>query len=206
MKFIIFLVVFTFLKVEFFQAQNDTIKGKIFSSISKRKPKEDVYVFVKGTSNGTIVNDLGEFILVSKTKKESYLLEIFAGNYPNTIYKYKTSWSKRKSHKSIVVKGKCEINRDKARKDWKSGVPKLYLNGGIVPIANTKEDYSFEKKYNVEYVELGCEGRIYECVSQYNYYIIKILDIKYGREWRKTKRKEIVGMEAYKDSIKACLN
>ena len=64
------------------------------------------------------------------------------------------------------------------------------MNSGIAPIANTKKDEKFERKYKVEYVELGCEGKIYECVTEYNFYIIKILDIQYQRKWRKTKRKE----------------
>ncbi|WP_155810414.1 hypothetical protein [Polaribacter sp. Hel_I_88] len=171
-----------------------------------KKPKGEIYVFEKGTSNGTIANDLGEFNLITKTKKESHFLEISVGNYPNLIYEYKTIWNKRKKPKSIVINGKCEITKEQARKDWKNGTPKLYLNSRIAPIENTKKDEKFERKYNVEYVELGCEGKIYECVTEYNFYIIKILDIQYQRKWRQTKRKEIVGMEDYKNSIKACLN
>ncbi|MBU3012318.1 hypothetical protein KO506_12955, partial [Polaribacter vadi] len=83
---------------------------------------------------------------------------------------------------------------------------KLYLNSGISPIENSRKDKRFEKKYKVEYVELGCEGKIYECVTEYNFYTMKLLDIIYKGKWRKTKRKEIVGMENYKNSIKACLN
>jgi hypothetical protein len=205
-KFVIIFIILAFLKAEYSHSQNDTIKGKIFSSVSMKKPKGEIYVFEKGTSNGTIANDLGEFNLITKTKKESHLLEISVGNYPNLIYEYKTIWNKRKKPKSIVIDGKCEINKEQARKDWKNGTPKLYLNSGIAPIANTKKDEKFERKYKVEYVELGCEGKIYECVTEYNFYIIKILDIQYQRKWRKTKRKEIVGMEDYKNSIKACLN
>lgn len=206
LKFVIIFIFLAFLKVEYFHCQNDTIKGKIFSSISMKKPKGDIYIYIKGTSNGTIADESGEFKLIPKTNMEIYLLEISVGNYPNIIYEYKSLWSKRKNPKSIVIEGKCEINKEKARKDWKNGTPKLYLNSGIVPIANTKADEKFEKKYNVEYVELGCDGKIYECVTEYNFYIIKVLDIQFREKWRKTKRKEIVGMEDYQNSIKACLN
>ena len=205
-KFVIIFTFLAFLKAEFSHSQNDTIKGKIFSSVNMKKPKGDIYIFEKGTSNGIIADSLGMFNLIPKTKKESYFLEISVGNYPNIIYEYKSFWSKRKKPKSIVIEGKCEINKEKARKDWKNGTPKLYLNSGIAPVANSRKDERFEKKYKVKYVELGCEGKIYECISEYNFYIIKILDIEYQRKWRKTKREGIVGIEDYQNTIKPCIN
>jgi hypothetical protein len=205
-KFIIIFMISAFLKAEYSHSQNDTIRGKVFSSVSMKKPKGEIYIFEKGISNGTIADSLGIFKLVPKTKKENYLLEISVGNYPSKTYQYKSSWSKKKNPKSIVIEGKCEISKARAKKDWKTGTPKLYLNSGISPIVNSKKDRKFEKKYKIEYVELGCEGKIYECVTGYNFYIIKLLDIKYQRKWRKTKRKEIVGIEDYDNSLKTYLN
>jgi hypothetical protein len=205
-KFVIIFVFLAFLKAEFSHSQNDTIRGKIFSSINLKKPKGDIYIFEKGTSNGIIADSLGMFNLITKTKKESYFLEISVGNYTNLIYEYKSLWLKRKNPKSIVIAGKCEINKEKAIKDWKNGTPKLYLSSGIAPVENSRKDEKFEKKYNVEYVELGCEGKIYECISEYNFRIIKNLDIEYQRKWRKTKREGIVGMEDYQNTIKPCIN
>ena len=69
-----------------------------------------------------------------------------------------------------------------------------------------KQTKNLKKKYNVEYVDLGCNGKNYECVTEYNFYIIKVLDFQFREKWRKTNRKEIVGMEDYQNSIKACLN
>lgn len=200
-KLLIFFLFFAFLKAEITHSQNDTIRGKIFSSVNRKIPKGEIYIFEKGTSNGTIANKNGEFSLIPKTNKEIYELEISVGNYPKLTYEYKAIWNKRKKPKSIVVIGQCEINREKARRDWKNGTPKLYINSGIAPVENSRKDKRFEKKYKVEYVELGCEAKIYECICEYNFYIIKILDIQYQREWRKTKREEIVGMEDYKNSI-----
>ena len=205
-KFIIILLFLAFIKVEFSYSQKDTIKGKIFSFVNREKPKGEIYIYEKGTSNYTIADNSGFFTLVSKTKKESYFLEISVGNYPNTIYEYKSLWNKRKKPKSIVVLGKCEINKEKAINDWKNGKPKLYINSGIVPVSNSKKDEKFEKEFNVEYVELGAESKIYECISEYNFRIIKYLDIQYQRKWRKTKREEIIGIKDYLNSIKPCLN
>ena len=206
MKFVIIFIFLAFLKAEFSYSQSDTIKGKIFSSISLKKPKGNIYIFEKGTTNETIADSLGFFILIPKTKKDVYFLEISTGNYPNIIYEYKSLWSKRKNPKSIVIKGECEIDKEKAKKDWKNGTPKLYLNSGTVPIANSRKDKKFERRFKVEYFELGCEAKIHECISEYNEYIIKILDIKYGEKWRKMKRNEIVGIKDYIDKIKPCLN
>ena len=205
-KFIIILLFLAFIKVEFSYSQKDTIKGKIFSFVNRKKPKGEIYIYEKGTSNGTIADSSGFFTLVPKTKNESYFLEISVGNYPNTIYEYKSLWNKRKNPKSIVIQGKCEINKEKAKKDWKNGTPKLYLSSGIAPVGNSKKDNKFEKKYKVKYVELGCERKIYECISEYNFYMIKILDIQYERKWRKMKREEIVGIEDYKNNITPCIN
>ena len=205
-KFVIIILFLAFIKVEFSYSQKDTIRGKIFSSISMKKPKGEIYIFEKGTTNGIIADSLGSFSFIPKAKKESYFLEISAGNYPNIIYEYKSLWSKRKNPKSIVIEGKCEINKEKAVKDWRNGTPKLYLSSGIAPVGNSKKDNKFEKKYKVKYVELGCEGKIYECISEYNFYIIKILDIEYQGKWRKTKREQIVGIEDYQNTIKPCIN
>lgn len=205
-KFAISHSFFVFLTIGFGYSQNDTLNGKIISSVSIKKPKGDIYIFEKGTNNGVVANKQGVFKLIPETKKENYLLEISVGNYPNFIYNYKSLFSKYKNPKSIVIKGDCLINKKKAKKDWKNGTPKLYINSGITPIVNTNKDKRFEKKYNIQYVEISCETKIYECVSEYNFYIIKILDIEYQSEWRKTKREEIVGMNDYLNSIKACLN
>lgn len=205
-KYVILILFLAFLKVEFSYSQNDTIRGKIFSSINMKKPKGEIYIFEKGTSNIVTADSLGIFKLIPTVKRENYILEILAENYPNTIYEYKSSWSKRKKPKSIVVQAKCEINKEKARKDWKNGTPKLYLSSGISPIANSKKDEKFEKMFKVKYFELGCDAKIYECVSEYNQYIIKILDIQFGAKWRKLKRPEIVGIDNYSKNKKSCLN
>lgn len=204
-----FLLVFAFLffyKIEFFYSQKEVVRGKVFSPISLKKPKGDIYILEKGTSNIVKADTFGIFSLVPEEKKKSYVLEIIAGNYPITNFEYKSFWSGRKKPKSIVLKGKCKIDKEIARRDWLSGTAKLYLSSGIAPVVNYKKDKIFKRKYNIEYVDLGCDEEIYECISEYNFYIIKVLDIKYRRKWRKYKRKGIVGFKHYTDTFKACLN
>jgi len=205
-KLVIILIFLAFIKTEFSHSQNDTIQGRIFSSITMKKPKGDIYILEKGTSNGIIADSLGVFSLIFKAKKESYSLDILVENYPKKIYEYKNYWNKRKKPKSIVIEGKCEINKEKALKDWKNETPKLYLSSGVSPVTNSRKDKKFKKKYKVKYIELGCEGKIHECISEYNFRIIKNLDIKYQKKWRKKKREGIVGIEDYLNTIKPCLN
>ena len=204
-KSIIFFLFLAFLNAEYSYSQKDTIKGKIYSSISKKTPKGTIYINEKGTYNGTIADEFGNFILLTEKKKEKYIIEIIAEGYPNLEYEYKSEWLNRKKPKSIVVSANCTINRETAREDWKNGVPKLYLAGGIAPIGNSKEDFKFEKKFKIKYFELGCELEIHECIYEYNAFMFKVLDIKYGQNWRNMKRNDIIGFEDYLNNIKTCI-
>lgn len=187
-------------------SQTDTIKGKIISSVSKFSPHETVFIFEKGTSNGTIANSNGIFTLIPLQQLKTYNLEIKAEGYPTLDYQYQSSWCSRERPKSIVINAKCTINRKKAKQDFKSQTMKLYLGGGIAPVTLSPKDKNFEKEFKITYVQLGCESTIYECTAEYNHFIIRILTIKYGEKWQKTKRNDIVGLNSYVDSSKPCLD
>jgi len=203
---LISLIILSLLKTDFGYSQNDTIKGKVVSSISFKKPNGNIYILEKGTTNGTIADSLGFFTLITKKDRINYILEISVGNYDKLEYDYKSEWTKRKKPKSIVVSGKCKINKKKAKQDWKNGEAKLYLFGGIAPIENSKKDEKFERKFKVKYLDFGCDAEIYECISEYNEYIFKILDIKFGQKMRKLIRKDIVGFKDYENNQSPCVN
>jgi len=203
---LISLFFYSLLTTDFGYSQNDPIKGKVVSSISLKNPNENIYILEKGTTNGTIADSLGFFILIPEKEKTNYILEISVGNYDKLEYNYKFEWTKREKPKSIVVSGKCKINKNKAKQDWKNGEAKLYLFGGIAPIENSIKDNKFERKFKVQYIDFGCDTEIYECISEYNKYIFKNLDIKFGQKMRKLIRKDIIGFKEYKNDQKPCIN
>jgi hypothetical protein len=205
-KFILLLIIFSLLKIDFGFSQNNSIKGKVVSSISLKKPNVEIYIIEKGTTNGTLADSLGFFTLIPLKEKNNYSLEISVGSYDKLEYEYESEWTNWKKPKSIVVSGKCEINREKAKLDWKNGVAKLYLFGGIVPIGYSKKDDKFERKYKVKYQDFGCDTEIYECISEYNEYIFNILDIKFGEKMRKMIRKDIVGFKDFENNQRACID
>ena len=188
------LLVFTIFisKVAISQTQ-DTIRGRVISSVTKYEPKGTVYVIEKGTTNGTIADSLGRFELVPIKDKEKYNLEISAGYYEKLDYEYLSEWTKRTKPKSIVVSASCDL--DSVMQDWRKTEIKLYLIGSIVPIANSKSDNRFEKKYKMKYFDFGCEPlEVYECIEKYNKRAIMFLDLKYKGKWRKKVRKDVIGL------------
>lgn len=190
------ILIFGLLRIDSGNAQlKDTIKGKVISSISFKRPKGNIYIIEKWNSNGTMADSLGNFTLIPLKEKSNYPIEISIGNYPKLEYVYKSDWTKRKNPKSIVIQGKCEITKETAKKDWKKEKAKLYIIGGIVPIENTRKDIKFERKFKVEYYDLGCNGKIYECLEDYNQYIFKLLDIKFNYKWRNLVRNDVVGIK-----------
>jgi hypothetical protein len=188
------LLIFTILFSEVALSQiQDTIRGRVISSVTKYPPNGLVYVMEKGTTNGTIADSLGIFELIPKMDKKEYVLEISVGNYEKLEYAYKSEWTKKSNPKSIVVSATCNINS--VSKDYKEDGFKLYIIGGIAPIANSKFDNRFEKRYGLKYYDFGCEPEVYECAEKYNRFVFKLLDLKYGGKWRKKVRNDVVGLK-----------
>ena len=188
------LLIFTIFVSEVAVSQTqDTIRGRVISSITKYEPNGTVYVIEKGTTNGTIADSLGLFELVPIKNREKYNLEISAGYYEKLDYEYKSEWTKRTKPKSIVVSANCDLGS--VTKNYRKEGLKLYIIGGIVPIANSKSDNRFEKKYNLKYFDFGCEPKeVYECIEKYNELAFRLLDIKYDGKWRRKVRKDVIGL------------
>ena len=187
------LLIFILLTSEIALSQTqDTIRGRVISSVTRYEPNGTVYVTEKGTSNGTIADSLGVFELIPLMDKETYNLEISAGYYEKLDYEFKSEWTKRTKPKSIVVSADCDLKS--VGKDWKKNGLKLYLMGGIAPIANSKSDKRFERKFRVKYYDFGCDAVVYECVEKYNRRTIRLLDLRYNGKWRKKVRKDVIGL------------
>jgi len=172
----------------------DTIHGRIISSITKKVPHGEIYILEKGTSNETIADSTGVFKLVPIKNKDEYLLNISVGAYETLTYNYNSEWTKRSKPKSIVVSADCSIFESLIGSGENRGL-KLYIIGGIAPIANTKSDKRFEKKYKVKYYDFGCEPQVYECIKKYNERVFEVLNRLHGGDWRKKVRRDVVGLK-----------
>ncbi|MGO3708153.1 MAG: hypothetical protein ACTJGA_09950 [Mesonia hippocampi] len=84
-----------------------------------------------------------------------------------------------------------------ARQDIDKGTPFLLLQSGIAPVVYTT-DSIFENKFRVYYYEQGCSGSDNELMKAYNIEIFKYLDEQFGKKWRKSIRKDVIGIEKWK--------
>ena len=87
----------------------------------------------------------------------------------------------------------CEVNKMVAEEDIKMNKPRLLLSGGILPIHEIGQE-KIEKKYSFKYYDFGCISPPIECIIQYNKLIFDYLDKKYGENWRREVRKDVIGL------------
>jgi len=88
---------------------------------------------------------------------------------------------------------KCEKSKAQAQSDLKCRKVYLMLQGGFAPIRIDGREH-FEKKYQVNYIDLGCVIPNNLCITAYNAEVAKFLDQKYGKGWRKEVWKGAVGI------------
>ena len=86
-----------------------------------------------------------------------------------------------------------------AQIDIENQILVLFLQSGISPITYSN-DIIFENKYNLFYFELGCVSHEPSIIESYNFQVFKFLDSKFGKDWRKKIRKDIIGFKEYKKS------
>lgn len=84
-----------------------------------------------------------------------------------------------------------------ARQDIDKGTPFLLLQSGIAPVVYIT-DSIFENKFRVYYYEQGCTGPDNEFMKAYNIEIFKYLDEQFGKKWRKSIRKDVIGFKKRK--------
>ncbi|MEP2278826.1 hypothetical protein [Maribacter sp.] len=193
MKFKLLLIITIFFSNISVSQVEDTIHGRVISSVTKSAPEGAIYIIEKSSSNGTMADSTGFFKLVPSKKRETYDLEISAGFYGTLNYKYLSEWTKRSKPKSIIISVTC--NLDSVMQDWRKTEIKLYIIGSIAPVANSKSDNRFEKKYKLKYFDFGCEpSEVYECIEKYNRRAFMFLDLKYKDKWRKKVRKDVIGL------------
>ena len=167
------------------------LDGKIISAKTKLKPSEEVMITVKETNEKSFTDSLGNFTLYKLDKNKQYSMELFSFLYGKVSIEFETQ-NEDQLTKTFEVIANCDFDGETAKNEWKNKSAKLYLIGSIAPIANSKNDKKFEKKYNIQYFDFGCTPAPLECIIEYNNEILKLMEIKYGEEWKKEIRKDVV--------------
>jgi hypothetical protein len=177
-----------------------SLKGKIYAIYRTTKiPVKGSQVFLislitgKSVSPGVIESDEdGEFHF-EELKSGEYQLYINSeyGKIDTLIKVDINHYSEIKI--SLILQ--CEVNEETAIQDIKNGKPKLLIYEGQVRFENSNQ-HLYEKKFGVEYYFLKkYNAPPKECVSEYNQVIFKHLSTKFGNEWKKEIRKDVVGIE-----------
>jgi len=170
-----------------------SIQGKVISG-KYNIPLEGSSVSIVGMNIGAISDSLGIFVIKNLEKGE-YNVEFrdIRFGYLDTLIELN---EKSIENLNIFMFARCiSINADTAKSDIQKGNPELLLVGRIAPVEYPR-DKEFEKKYDIEYYDFGCvvPGPD-ECIIEYNNVIFEYLDDKFGKEWRKEVRKDVIGFE-----------
>ncbi|WP_443938384.1 FEKKY domain-containing protein [Pedobacter sp. MW01-1-1] len=92
---------------------------------------------------------------------------------------------------------KCDEVENLFKADLKNQTLFLLLQGGIAPVV-ISTDKDFENKYQVYYYDFGCNAPNLECVKTYNEFVFSHLTKLYGSKWKKTVRKDVIGLKKWK--------
>lgn len=87
--------------------------------------------------------------------------------------------------------------KDFAQQDINKGTPFLLIQSGDAPVVFNTDD-EFEKKFQVYYFDQGCIGPDPGLMEVYNIEIFKYLDEEFGKKWRKSIRKDVIGLKEWK--------
>ncbi|WP_456461754.1 FEKKY domain-containing protein [Reichenbachiella sp.] len=174
------------------EQQRTEVYGTVFSGYSNKPLEEGFLTFIAGNGKHYWANtdSLGNYI-TNELPPGNYKLNVICFGYSerDTTINLKPGQS---IQLHFTLSTDCEFNRNKALKDIANGTPKLLLIGSIAPIANTKSDNNFERKYGIEYFDFGCTPETYECIADYNRTVITYLNKQYGIGWRIAARNDII--------------
>ncbi len=77
----------------------------------------------------------------------------------------------------------------------------LLTQSEISPVVYST-DLQFENDYKIKYLESGCSGPKEEFAVKYNFTIFEFLNKHYGNKWRKKIRKDVIGLDNFKNNSK----
>ena len=152
-------------------------------------------VIIELFNEGKITStDSSGYFKFENLKDKEYELRVLNYSANPKIFKVALN-GESKQNADLFLKIECQVNSETAKRDIEEGYPKLLLASGIAPSVYFKED-PFEKKYGVKYEDFGdVIEHPYECMAQYNQEIFKFLDKKFGQEWRKMIREDVIGFK-----------
>lgn len=136
-----------------------------------------------------LIDSMGLFKLKNLKINKKYKLRVHGFGYEDQFFEVKTQ--AEITNVNLIVKIHCEYNEEQAENDWKNGKAKLLLVGSIAPTANAFKDNLFERRYKVRYYDFGCTPPANECIKLYNEQVFKLMDEKYGKNWRKNVRTDV---------------
>jgi hypothetical protein len=183
---------FTVLTTLTFAQTADTFKvsGTLRSAYSKEPISDGVIMVTK--TKGYKADSMGRFTLYDLSKGE-HKLTFGAFGYDNKDTVVNVADANIYSFDWLILTKCEELNAERALLDIKQNKPKLYLQGGIAPVAMLT-DQNFRKEFGVTYYDFGDDARIkQECMLLYNQTIFDYLDRRFGDKWRKKVRQDVIG-------------
>ena len=97
----------------------------------------------------------------------------------------------------LVFTDSVEVAKELAVIDLNNDTPFLFIQSGLAPIVYPT-DSIFESTYKVYYYEQGCTAPDAKLMSMYNQEIFEYLDKEYGRIWRRSIRKDVIGFKKWR--------
>lgn len=176
--------------------QTSQLKGRILSGVTNDAPSGEVYIMDSRNQVFAETDSLGYYTVDGLTKGKTYNFQFIAFGY-GEVYR-SIEISKEIDTLNLILNTECSFDSLTAHNDWRKGNPRLLLIGSIAPLANSEYDLKFEDKYKVEYYDFGCTPPAMECVLTYNKEIFKLLDQKFGNQWREEIREDVIGLKNYK--------
>jgi len=183
------------------QSDNDSlwIKGNVKVLVGQELfEPEFAQIFIKQHNLLEVTDTNGNFTF-SNLMVGKYKLEV-SGFGHESLDTLITLTDKSVESLNLIMIADCEINKTIAERDIDKNKPRLLLASGIVPTVYNNQ-HKFERKYKVSYYEYGCVAPAHECMVQYNRIIFEYLDKKFGKDWRKDVREDIVGYKKWKRQI-----
>jgi hypothetical protein len=169
------------------------IKGKVIALLitTPTNVSESVIQLTGEKTDITETDEAGEFIFRNLENGEYKIKIVSEFGTIDTILRID---NKSISDFTALFYSSCDVNRKIAIQDLKNGKPRLLIFGGIAPSVYSNQNI-FEEKYGIKYESYGCISPPYECVFEYNQVIFEYLTDKFGKEWRKEVRKDVVGIK-----------
>lgn len=90
----------------------------------------------------------------------------------------------------------CNQIEELAKSDIEKGFI-IILHGNRTQAITNETDHNYEKNYSLSFFGLGCMTPSYDCIKKYNWVMFDYLKVKYGNDWLKKTRNDLVGLDEW---------